>query len=270
MMKSIRISHYLRRIAGMALLCVLLCVTAVGTADTEDRPVLASVEVHPQAILEPGKVRVTIKLVNRGANDTAMRLTLFDPDGNVCVGFGENGTATLVPGIGASYQTNWEVTQEQYDTEDLFFTGFYLKTGADGIKTPTLIQIDVPVQSIDASTVKPMLSVERVIRPSTTLAVGEAATILYRLENVGMVDLLNIVINDPEIGAMNMRDRLNVGEFAELSYGFTARQDMDTVISHATISYEYEVAGQRISVGALMVDPPVAFSVRNAVGSPDP
>lgn len=239
--------------AGL-LLSVLFLLSVSAMAED---PISRSIEITPKALTGTGSVRVSINIINMGDDGGTISITLMDPDGNVCTGFGSGGTANLVPGASASYSGNWTVTQKQLEDGKVTYTARYSLTDENGVR----VQVTRPIAaSITHNQAKALLNIERFVEPGAKVVQGQTVKIRYVIKNVGTIDVQNITIKDPDITSEPaVRATLAVDDTAELSYSFVAGSTSKT--THAEISYQYTIGDKTETSKTTKADPPITIDV---------
>ena len=81
------------RLALAALL--VLCLMSALPALAVETPVMAQISISPEELSVPGPVDVSIGVTNISGADLTRPVTLYDPNGKIVSGFGQNGSATL-------------------------------------------------------------------------------------------------------------------------------------------------------------------------------
>lgn len=255
-MACLYMKKYIAKLFVLAGLLVGIMLLFGITALAED-PLSASMEISPKALTGTGSVRVSINVVNTSDGGSPISVTLLDPAGNVCSGFGSGGTANLAPGSSASYSGSWTVTQAQLEAGRVTFTARYAVPDEAGVNMAHQRPISA---SITHNTAKALLHVERFVSPGAKVVQGQTVEIRYSVKNVGTIDVSNITIKDSGITNDTVtHPLLAVGDTTEMSYSYTAGSTSKT--THADISYEYEINGKKETSKAIKADPPVTIDV---------
>lgn len=242
--------HKTKLLTLVGLLIGMLLLLSVSALASEADPISRSIEITPKALTSSGTVRVSINIVNT-SDDETVSVTLVDPAGNVCTGFGSGGTANLSPGVSQPYTGSWTVTQAQLEAGKVIYTAKYAVTNENGEK----VQVTRPIAAnITHNTAVAKLNVERYVDPGYKVMQGQTVTIRYTIKNVGTIDVKNIKITDPDIIDTPVeKATLAVDETAELKYTFMAGSASKT--TKAEISYEYEVNGKTEKPKAIQATP---------------
>ncbi len=221
---------------GVLLGCLLLTAAAMA----ED-PLQFTMTMTPDALYSPATVRVAIEVTNTASGGAPVLVTLCDPDGMICTGFGAGGTANLAAGATVTYTGIWTVNEAQLNAGKVIYSARYTMT-LDGQPMSANHPITKSVSRIlggaDVGLVA-KLDVARSISPGTEVAEGEQVDIAYRFHNVGTADIMDIRIDDSCIpgGETVKYPLLRPGEMTDLMYSIVAgTEDIQTA---AEISYTY-------------------------------
>lgn len=222
----------------MVLLAILVLITNAGIlAHAEEDPYACAMEVVPSTLSAPGVVRVAINVVNNGAE--AKEATLYDPQGNICTGFGAGGTANVGPGQSASFAGLWPVTQAQLDAGRVTYSLRYTATGTDGEKVPCTRPIGALLDYIVSAELQP-LHILQDYHAVRSMSPGKKAIMHFTLTNTGDRTIESIVIEDPEVLQEPARHApLLPGDSVEIAYAMVMGQ---TQVQSAPVA-TYTVAG---------------------------
>jgi len=201
-----------------------------------DDAIQASIEVRPNTLTGTGTVDVSINIANISDDPSPLSITLYDPAGNVCAGFGSGGTAHLTPGQSMPYTGKWTVTAEQLEKGRISYNARYQSTTATGERVATSKPF---FATIKHNAARASLNIDR-STPSGSVTENQTVTIKYTITNTGTIDILDIAIKDPGINNDVLTwPHLPVGEKIELSTSYVAGTSSKT--TNATISYKYVV-----------------------------
>lgn len=229
-----------------ALLVGIMLLFAIG-AIAEDS-LQTGMEIRPDTLTNPGTVTVNINVINMSDEATPISVTLLDPGGSVCSGFGSGGTAHLSPGASQSYTGTWMVTQEQLEKGRITYNARYAVTNANGERVTTNKPI---AASIRHNTARASMKIDR-LTPDGSVVEGQTVKISYQIANTGTVDILDIKIADPGItDEVVTYPLLKVGDSVELSTSYVAGTSSKT--TSAKITYGY-VVGDKTETGTVQAE----------------
>lgn len=220
------------------LLCVLLLSAATALA-ADDAPItVRAAEPSPKVLSGPGTVQVSISISNTSDSSTPVTVTLLDPNGNICTGFGSGGTVSLGQGETRSYTGSWSVTEKQLNDKKIIYSASFKFQNEEGQPVPGTRPIPI---SISYNNAVAELDVQRV--PPTpkdgTVVQGQTVTLAYQLKNTGTIDLTDITITDPNISEETVTiPVLKPGETQNASFIFVAGATTKT--SEAKVTYKFK------------------------------
>ncbi len=225
-------------LAGVLLvLCMVLLASSAALAED---PLQVEREISPRSLTGPTTVNVAINIINISDDPSPVTVTLYDPSGNVCSGFGSGGTANLSPGASAAYSGSWTVSESDLTAGRITYQARYRVTNSDGSTSSVSKPIALNFTYED---VNPSIHVQR-RAPDGKVPEGTSTEVAYIVNNTGTVEVVNIVITDPGIGSEPLTiDSLPVGETREVKYEFV--MGSEPVTSKPTITWEYMVGNTK-------------------------
>lgn len=249
------------KVWGLAALLLCCMLQPMAMVMAEDDPISASMEITPHALAGPVMVRVGITVTNMDEK-TAWVVTLQDPHGNNCPGFGENGTATLQPGQSQRYDTYYDVTEQQLRAGRVVYSLRYSIVDEQGAEVGVLRPVAALLEFVGPPDEGGLL-VEQSQSGHRAVALGETVEFRYRLTNIGDEVITHIQINDSITDYAPSHAPLFPGDSAEIAY----RHEVRNTVSFSEPWLTYHIKGrewpitEKLDVTRLIAEPGLTISI---------
>ena len=220
------------RLALGALL--VLCLMSALPALAVDTPVMAQISISPEELSVPGPVDVSIGVTNISGADLTRPVTLYDPNGKIVSGFGQNGSATLKAGAQMSVSLQGTVSQEMLDQGSMTYTLRWQDESGQELALPITAEVHFSGERAG-------LRIVRTITPEVVRS-GQSVKVTYELTNTGAVSISNIQVREKLSRTPKTLKNLAIG--ATTTVDFTAKMGNADLTSGAEITYRPAGSGQ--------------------------
>ena len=220
------------RLALGALL--VLCLMSALPALAVDTPVMAQISISPEELSVPGPVDVSIGVTNISGADLTRPVTLYDPNGKIVSGFGQNGSATLKAGAQMSVSLQGTVSQEMLDQGSMTYTLRWQDESGQELALPITAEVHFSGERAG-------LRIVRTITPEVVRS-GQSVKVTYELTNTGAVSISNIQVREKLSRTPKTLKNLAIG--ATTTVDFTAKMGNADLASGAEITYRPAGSGQ--------------------------
>ena len=221
---------------GVVLLLFAAAGTALATGGGFDS-ITFSASASPKSIAGPQEVTVSITATNLGESAGAIPIWLYDPKG-AQLSF----PSELDQGKSSTYTGKWSVTEAELNSGKILYKFEY--TPPSGNKTSGLIS--VPIAKAGASTSassSDRLTVSYTVSPESATR-GQTVTLAYTLRNPSGVDMVDIVITNPNLTKDRVTiPRIAAGETVTRNYQYT--MGTRSVTSKPRVTYKPDGGGTR-------------------------
>ena len=228
----------INRIRGIILAILVLCLMAALPALAVETPVTAQIAISPEEMSVPGTVDVSISVTNISGADLTQPVTLYDPNGKIVSGFGQNGSATLKAGAQMSVSLQGTVTQEMLDQGSMTYTLRWLDSAGQELALPITAEVHFSGERAG-------LRVVRTITPEVVRS-GQSVKVSYELTNIGGVSISNIQVREKLSRTPKTLKNLAIG--ASTTVEFTAKMGNADLASSAEITYRPAGSGKSETV----------------------
>ena len=236
------------RPALMALL--ILCLMAALPALAVETPVEAHITVTPDEMSVPGPVDVSISVTNISGADLKQPVTLYDPNGRVVSGFGQNGSAALKADAQMSVSLQGNVTQEMLDQGSMTYTLRWQDESGQELALPLTAEVRFNGE-------RSGLRIVRTITPEVVRS-GQTVKVSYELTNAGTVSISNIQVREKLSRTPKTLKNLAIG--ATTTVEFTAKMGNADLTSGAEITFR--PAGSGASETAVIEEQVIPLAVK--------
>ena len=224
----------IHRIRPALLVLLILCLMAALPALAVDTPVMAQITISPDEMSVPGPVNVSISVNNISGADLTRPVTLYDPNGKIVSGFGQNGSATLKKDAKMSVSLQGTVTQEMLDQGSMTYTLRWLDESGQELALPVTAEVRFNGERAG-------LRVVRTISPEVVRS-GQTVKVTYELTNTGAVSISNIQVKEKLSRTPKTLKNLAIG--ASTKVEFTAKMGNSDLVSGAEVSFRPAGTGQ--------------------------
>lgn len=227
-----------KRIRGIVLAVLVLCLMAALPALAVETPVTAQITISPEEMSVPGPVDVSISVTNISGADLTQPVTLYDPNGRLVSGFGQNGSVTMKADAQMSVSLQGTVTQEMLDQGSMTYTLRWMDENGTELALPLTAEVHFSGERAG-------LRVVRTISPEVVRG-GQTVKVSYELTNIGGVSISNIQVREKLSRTPKTLKNLAIG--ASSTVDFTAKMGNADLVSSAEITYRPAGSGQNESV----------------------
>ena len=227
-----------KRIRGIVLAVLVLCLMAALPALAVETPVTAQITISPEEVSVPGPVDVSISVTNISGADLTQPVTLYDPNGRLVSGFGQNGSVTMKADAQMSVSLQGTVTQEMLDQGSMTYTLRWMDENGTELALPLTAEVHFSGERAG-------LRVVRTISPEVVRG-GQTVKVSYELTNIGGVSISNIQVREKLSRTPKTLKNLAIG--ASSTVDFTAKMGNADLVSSAEITYRPAGSGQNESV----------------------
>ena len=224
----------IHRIRPALLVLLILCLMAALPALAVDTPVMAQITITPDELSVPGPVDVSISVSNISGADLTRPVTLYDPNGKVVSGFGQNGSATLKANAKMSVSLQGTVTQEMLDQGSMTYTLRWQDESGQELALPVTAEVHFNGERAG-------LRIVRTVSPEVVRS-GQTVKVTYELTNTGAVSISNIQVKEKLSRTPKTLKNLAIG--ATTTVEFTAKMGNADLSSGAEITYRPAGTGQ--------------------------
>ena len=236
------------RLALAALL--VLCLMSALPALAVETPVMAQISISPEELSVPGPVDVSIGVTNISGADLTRPVTLYDPNGKIVSGFGQNGSATLKADAQMSVSLQGTVTQEMLDQGSMTYTLRWQDESGQELAVPVTAQVRFSGERAG-------LRIVRTITPEVVRS-GQSVKVTYELTNTGAVSISNIQVREKLSRTPKTLKNLAIG--ATTTVDFTAKMGNADLTSGAEITFR--PAGSGVSETAVIEEQIIPMAVK--------
>ena len=235
---------------ALAALLALCLLAAVPSALAVDSPISAQITITPDEMSTPGPVGVSISVTNISGADLTQPVTLYDPNGRIVSGFGQNGSALMKKDAQMTVSLQGQVTQEMLDEGKITYTLRWQDESGQ--------ELAIPVEaSVRFNGEKSGLRIVRSISPEVVRS-GQSVKVTYELTNTGEVSISNIQVKEKLNRTPKTLKNLAIG--ATTTVEFTAKMGNADLTSGAEISFR--PAGTGKTETAVIEDQVIPLAVR--------
>ena len=224
----------IHRIRPALLVLLILCLMAALPALAVETPVTAQITISPEEMSVPGPVNVSITVTNISGAELTQPVTLYDPNGKVVSGFGQNGSAKLKAKAKMSVSLQGTVTQEMLDQGSMTYTLRWLDESGRELALPVTAQVRFNGERAG-------LRIVRTISPEVVRS-GQTVKVTYELTNTGAVSISNIQVKEKLSRTPKTLKNLAIG--ASTKVEFTAKMGNSDLTSGADVSFRPAGTGQ--------------------------
>ena len=240
----------IHRIRPALLVILVLCLMAALPALAVDTPVMAQITITPDEMSVPGPVDVSITVTNISGADLKRPVTLYDPNGKLVSGFGQNGSATLKADAKMSVSLQGTVTQEMLDQGSMTYTLRWQDEAGQELAVPVTAQVRFNGERAG-------LRILRTITPAVVRS-GQTVKVTYEMTNTGAVSISNIQVREKLSRSPKTLKNLAIG--ATTTVDFTAKMGNADLTSGAEITFKPAGNGQAES--AVIEDQVIPLAVK--------
>ena len=224
----------IHRIKPALLVLMILCLMAALPALAVDTPVMAQITISPNEMSVPGPVDVSISVTNISGADLTRPVTLYDPNGKLVSGFGQNGSATLKANAQMSVSLQGAVTQEMLDQGAMTYTLRWMDEDGQELALPVTAEVHFNGERAG-------LRIVRTISPEVVRS-GQSVKVTYELTNTGNVSISNIQVREKL--SRTPKTLKNLAKGATTKVEFTAKMGNADLASSAEITFKPAGTGQ--------------------------
>ena len=227
--------HRMRRtLLALVILCLLMAVPALAV----NPPVAAQITVTPDEMSVPGPVDVSISVTNISGADLKRPVTLYDPNGKIVSGFGQNGSATMKKDAQMTISLQGSVTQEMLDAGQMTYNLRWMDEDGQEMALPVTAEVHFNGE-------RSGLHIVRTISPEVVRS-GHSVKVTYELTNTGAVSISNIQVKEKLSRTPKTLKNLAIGATTKVE--FTAKMGNSDLVSSAEISYRPAGTGKTETV----------------------
>lgn len=241
-----------RKIAFICIVALALSGLVAAQATSAAADISFVISAEPSTLTAPGKVQLSARIANIGDADISAPILLLDADNKPVPSFFDGGSLyPLKKGEMRTWQTAWNVTQQQLDAGKIAFTLKYDKADATGAVSEVSLPVAAPINAAGANA---QFSATRKIVPEVVRS-GSEVKVLYELVNNGNVKITDIRVRENNLISDTTQTVASLAPGKNATVTFTKKVGNAGLESSALILYkaEGEKTQQKITVDTVKI-----------------